>query len=146
MGVRHQRLEISSGPEMRIDLQVVGGVVLMVRWRQKDRVQVQSGDAELLEGIQPPANAGQVSPKEALPGRTGSPRSYRRGISLAIAVVKPVREDLIEDGILHPLGRTGGLDGSLRPGSLRAVHGLGGMQCYPLSIQVETERSRLTAV
>ncbi len=63
VGGRGQGLEIRQGPEIGVNLQVIGGVVLVIGRRLEDRVEVQDADAQVVEitGVDLLRDAGQIA-------------------------------------------------------------------------------------
>ena len=128
-------LELLLVAEPRVDPRVVGGVVAVVRVRLEDRVEVDRGDAELLQVVELLPDALEVAAEvvaavRALAARLGRgvvaavalrevvPRLLRRGeravadrpdrrVVLRVRVLEAVREDLVDDRVPRP-GRRGG--------------------------------------
>jgi hypothetical protein len=86
----------------RVDRQVVVRVVAVVGRRGEDRVEVDRRDAQSLEVVQVVDHAVQVTALEPVVGRRGVPGLEGPGRMDTAAAGEPVREDLVEDGILHP--------------------------------------------
>ena len=92
-------------PEHRIDREVVVGVVAMVAPRGEDRVEVDRRDAEVGEVVEPFRHAVEVAPLVAVHGGRRVPRLQPRGLRHAPAAGEAIGEDLVEDGVLDPVGR-----------------------------------------
>ena len=117
---RNQRLVAAK---MRVDVLVVGHVVLVVRLGGEDRVEIQRGDAQLLDIIQLLRNALQVAAVEdqregGVVRRQRAPGEGLRALAAVfvlvglrivrrIAVGETVGEDLVEDGFVQPAGGIG---------------------------------------
>ena len=84
-------------PEARLDRQVVGRVVAVVRRAREDRRQPQARDAQGGDVVQPGATPAQ-RPAADVPGRGG--HRQRR----AIRPGEPVDEHLVDDGVAQPVG------------------------------------------
>ncbi len=88
--------------EERIDMEVVVGVIAVVRGRGEDRGQVESGDADRLQVGQPLDDPQEVTALEAVPRRCCVPRLEGAGLGDPRAGREAVREDLVEDRVTDP--------------------------------------------
>ena len=120
VGSMHQPAEILLAAEIGIDAGVVGRVVLVDAGGQKDRVEVQAADPQPGQIGQFGGDARQI-PAKALGVGDGAfaPGLVRR--PAAAAAAEPVGEDLIPDGVPHPVGR-GDAVGGIHPGHGEALH------------------------
>ena len=96
-----QRLFIAK---TRIDLRIIGRVILMVRRRLIDRCQIQTIDSEILQIVQLTRNSRQVSAEALIIRHTSviPPRHHIVRINGMISVTETIREDLIPDRIIYP--------------------------------------------
>ena len=110
--------------EVGIDVEVVDTVVLVDRRTDEDRVQIEGRDAEVLQvrdllpdalevaAVEVQAMAFRVFHRGGVPGRHPDRRISvdavfaRPDVVFGVSVAEALREDLVEDGLLHP----GGLD------------------------------------
>jgi len=77
----------------------------MVAGGGKDRVQVDGRDAEVAQVIQFLGHAVQVAAFETVDGGRRIPAFKRQvGRWIALALGETVGEDLVEDGVLYPVG------------------------------------------
>ena len=102
VGAIEQLAERRVAAEQRVDLEVVVRVVAVVRGRLEDRRQVDRGDAEVLEVVEPLGDAEQVAALEPVRRRRRVPRLERPGLRHPLARREPVREDLVEDRVADP--------------------------------------------
>ena len=93
--------------EERVDPVVVPGVVPVVRGGSEDRVEIEGGDAEVLQVVELLGDTEEVASLEAVGGRRGVPRLEVRGPREALAPREAVGEDLVEDGVADPGGCLG---------------------------------------
>ena len=114
-----QGCKILVGAQQRIHLPVVGGVVPVIFVGFKDGVQIQAGDAQLLEIGELPADALQIAAEiVVVPYMTVLVRLVAGGAAPVLpehpvlrdvfmghaAFAEPVREDLVHDAALEPAG------------------------------------------
>ncbi len=88
--------------EDRVHAVVVVGVVAMVGGRLEDGIEVQRGDPEVAEVVEPLGDAHQVATLEAVAGGGSVPRLQAVRLAHLLGPGEAVREDLIEDGVSHP--------------------------------------------
>ncbi len=115
--------------EQRIDRQVVVGVVAVVGGRGEDRGEVQRGDPEVLEIVEPLDDPAQVATLEAVHRRWSVPRLERAGLVDALAGREPVGEDLVEDRVADPRRRVDAHRGRRRPVEARTTRWVGRILC-----------------
>src|SRR5262249_18408877 len=99
--------ELPEGVEVAepvVDPRVVDGVITMTRDRFEDRGQVDRRGAQVADVVEMVDDAAQVATGEHRSGRLAAPRADAFGVQGGVAVGKPVREDLVEDGIADPGG------------------------------------------
>lgn len=89
-------------PKGRIDPEVIAGVIFVVAACQEYRVEVERADPQILQIAQFEQDALQIPAKEIFGRGQVSPCTYVRRVVVWIAVVEPVREDLVENRIGHP--------------------------------------------
>ncbi|MNS97004.1 hypothetical protein D3C72_1313260 [compost metagenome] len=99
-----QALELGVGAEARIDLHVVGRVVLVVRAGLEERVEVDRVDAHRLQVGDLLAHAGEVTAHEVVEVGLGVPGHGALGVVGLVAVGEALGEDLVEDRVFDPLG------------------------------------------
>ena len=80
------------------------GMIAMVRGGLKNRIQVKSGYAQVLQLIQVLGNPDQVAAFEAMQCWRRFPRLEVSWLGDRFAAGKAVGEDLVEDGMLDPIG------------------------------------------
>ena len=91
--------------EGRVDLEIIGRVVLVVRRRAEDGRQIQARHAERLNIVELLRNARQIAAHEILPRRRRAPIFRTRRGEGGISVLEPLREDLIVHLPAPPRGR-----------------------------------------
>ena len=91
--------------EGRVDLEIIGRVVLVVRRRAEDRRQIQTRRAERLNIVELLCNARQIAAHEILPRRRRAPIFRARRGKGWVSVLEPLREDLIIHLPAPPRGR-----------------------------------------
>ena len=106
--------------EQRIDLEVVVGVISVVRARAEDRGQVDRADPEILEVAEVLGDPAQVAAFEPVDGRWRVPRLEGPRLVDPLAGGEPVREDLVEDRVADPVRRVDGHRGRIVRCSTRA--------------------------
>ncbi len=89
--------------EVRIDPRVVEGVVLVVRGRLEDRVQVERSDAQAGQVVEAIDDALQVAAHEVVKVRGCAPGLHILRVVRRVAVGEAIRKNLIEDGVPNPL-------------------------------------------
>ncbi|CRH62053.1 Uncharacterised protein [Chlamydia trachomatis] len=90
--------------ESRVDGEVVLGIVAMVGVGFEDRREVEGVDAELDEMIELARDTREIPSEEVVPGRLAPPGNDSLRIEGVVAIGEAFREDLIEDGIMKPIG------------------------------------------
>ena len=105
VGAIEQLAQGGIAPEQRVDVEVVVGVVAVVRGRLEDRGHVDGVDPEVLEVVEALDDPEQVAALEPVRGRRRVPRLDGPGLAHPIAGGEPVREDLVEDRVADPVGR-----------------------------------------
>ena len=91
--------------EDRVDLEIIGRVVLVVRRCAEDGRQIQTCRAERLDVVELLRNARQIAAHEILPRRCRAPSFCARRGAGGISVLEPLREDLIIHLPASPRGR-----------------------------------------
>ena len=91
--------------EGRIDLEIIGCVVLVVRRCAEDGRQIQTRRAERLDVVELLRNARQIATHEIFPRRCRAPSFCARRGAGGISVLEPLREDLIIHLPASPRGR-----------------------------------------
>ena len=86
-----------------IDLVVIVSVVAVVGRGLEYRVEVNRGDAEVFQIIQLLINAHQIPAFVAVDGGGGVPFFEKTRFVHSRTPGKPVGEDLVKDGVLHPI-------------------------------------------
>ena len=154
VGFLDKQLEQRQVAKVIVNDAVIGSIVLVVGWRLKDRVEVDGSDAQVFEVIQLVQHTLQVAAVEVLApdevARTARvarvadrlvpvrlvgaedaaalivERRAGRGVIGGVAIAEAVGEDLVEDGVLDPIG--GGVvwivDGKLPGVILGFIEGL----------------------
>ena len=120
----YQFLKIFFIPEDRINLQIIAGIVVVIAFRFKDRIQVDHRDSQFLQVSQFFDDALDIATEEIIgndfPGIgvliiTGivTPVGMKNRALLADNLIpfalEPVRKDLVHDGVLKPVGCFGTL-------------------------------------
>ena len=98
-------LELGVRAEGRVDRHVVDRVVLVVRVAVEDGVEVDRVDPEVLHVGDLLAHAGEVAAHVVVELGLGAPGLDALRIVPLVAVHEALGEDLVEDGVLDPLGR-----------------------------------------
>ena len=91
--------------EGRVDLEIIGCVVLVVRRCAEDRRQIETRHAERLDVVELLRNARQITAHEILPRRCRTPDLRARRGEGEVSVFEPLREDLIVHLSAPPRGR-----------------------------------------
>ena len=165
LGQLDQLLELLVGAEELVDLVVILRVVGVVGTGFEDGVQIDDGDAQRLEIIQPLHDAAQVAAEvvaaargfvawlrcvlvgaavafgQIAPvldddlverfGREAVARLVALGVVVGSTVAEAVREDLVDDGVLHPRD---GLEGRVVDGDDVAVVAHAGPRFAPAAV------------
>ena len=97
--------QIGLRAEGRVDLEIIGRVVLVVRRCAEDGRQIQTRRAERLDVVELLRNARQIAAHEILPRRCRTPVFRTRRGEGGISVLEPLREDLIVHLPTPPRGR-----------------------------------------
>ena len=105
--LHHQGIEGGIASEQRVHLQVVVSVVAVIGRRTEDRVEVESGDAELLQMIEPLDHAVEITPLKPHTIRRRAPGLQRQAPLLghAATAAEAIGKDLAHHRIGHPGGR-----------------------------------------
>src|SRR5690606_25568236 len=115
MGLVHQALHQLIGAKVRVDLQVIAVVELVIGTGLKNGVEVDGVDAEIHQVVQAIQNALQVAPHKVVQSGRGAPRHASRGVVGRVAVAKPLRKDVVEDGVMDPAGSLKRFHAQLQP-------------------------------
>ena len=91
--------------EQRIHLHVVEGVVTVIGCRTEDRIQIEGVDTQLCQVVEPVDDAQKISALKTARGRRRPPRLEADGRRMLHpgTAAESIREDLIEDRMLHPV-------------------------------------------
>ena len=101
----YQPPQIVLRAEGRVDLEIIGCVILVVRRRAEDGRQIQTRRAERLDVVELLRNARQIATHEIFPRRRRAPSFRTRRGAGGISVLEPLREDLIIHLPASPRGR-----------------------------------------
>ena len=88
----------------RIHLEVVVGVIAMVRARAEDRVEIDGVDPQVGQVIQPLDHAQQIAALVGVAGGRGAPRLQVGRLGHVVRLGKAIGRDLIEDSVPNPVG------------------------------------------
>ena len=119
VGGIEQRPQRVVTAEERIDREIIGRVVAMVRCRGKDGVQVEPVDPEIDEIVEPLDDPVQVPALEAGMGRRSGPVLERAGRRNPPAPGEAVGKDLVEDRVGDPDWHVDGRVGHRAPQRVR---------------------------
>src|SRR4029077_5445104 len=111
--VADERRQLVVRAQSRVDVLVIGRVVLVVRRRREDRGQIQAGDAEIGEPVEVLTDSRQVPAAEGLHRRPPAPRPLPRWIVHLIAVREAVRENEVEGPPGDPRRHREAVDGKV---------------------------------
>jgi len=89
-------------PELRVDRHVVGGVVLVVRRRLEDRIQIEGVDTEVPQIADVVDDPLDITAEVVRRRRLRSPGHDTHRVVRPVAICKSFRKDLVEHRVLHP--------------------------------------------